>query len=233
MGVFSLAGWSRRIRAGLLVSRVTQDTATPLLASRKGLSPAMAGLSRPFRSQSVCDSAVLQPRGCIATVSVWALPRSLATTGGIIVYFLFLQVLRCFSSLRSPPTIGRIPALQAGGLSHSEIRGSRDICSFPRLIAAYHVLHRLREPRHPPCALSYLSYRLRLDVARTVYTFSLYFGFKLCFCHIMSKIVSVVLMIDYVRLRSLRLSSNLHAVENNGFEPLTPCLQSRCSSQLS
>ena len=31
---------------------------------------------------------------------VWALPRSLATTGGIIVYFLFLQVLRCFSSLR-------------------------------------------------------------------------------------------------------------------------------------
>ena len=24
-----------------------------------------------------------------------------------------------------------------------------------------------------------------------------------------------------------------HQVENNGFEPLTPCLQSRCSSQLS
>ena len=23
------------------------------------------------------------------------------------------------------------------------------------LIAAYHVLHRLREPRHPPCALRY------------------------------------------------------------------------------
>ena len=172
------------------------------------------------------------PCGAV-TPKVWALPRSLATTGGIIVYFLFLQVLRCFSSLRSPPTIGRIPALQAGGLSHSEIRGSRDICSFPRLIAAYHVLHRLREPRHPPCALSYLSYRLRHYVARTVYTFSLYFGFKLCFCHIMSKIVRVVLMIDYVRLRSLRLSSNLHAVENNGFEPLTPCLQSRCSSQLS
>ena len=97
------------------------------------------------------------------TLQVWALPRSLATTGGIIVYFLFLQVLRCFSSLRSPPTIGRIPALQAGGLSHSEIRGSRDICSYPRLIAAYHVLHRLREPRHPPCALSYLSYRIRLS----------------------------------------------------------------------
>ena len=34
---------------------------------------------------------------------VWALPRSLATTGGIIIYFLFLRVLRCFSSPRSPP----------------------------------------------------------------------------------------------------------------------------------
>ena len=115
------------------------------------------------------------------TLQVWALPRSLATTGGIIVYFLFLQVLRCFSSLRSPPTIGRIPALQAGGLSHSEIRGSRDICSYPRLIAAYHVLHRLREPRHPPCALSYLSYlKYDLTAARSVYTFSLYFSvFKL------------------------------------------------------
>ena len=33
---------------------------------------------------------------------VWAIPRSLATTYGIIVYFLFLRVLRCFSSPRSP-----------------------------------------------------------------------------------------------------------------------------------
>ena len=41
--------------------------------------------------------------GVALTTPVWALPRSLATTGGIIVYFLFLEVLRCFSSLRSPP----------------------------------------------------------------------------------------------------------------------------------
>ena len=45
-----------------------------------------------------CHIVVLQPRRCIATTPVWALPRSLATTGGIIVYFLFLRVLRCFSS---------------------------------------------------------------------------------------------------------------------------------------
>ena len=40
--------------------------------------------------------------GEAGTSPVWALPRSLATTGGIIVYFLFLGVLRCFSSPRSP-----------------------------------------------------------------------------------------------------------------------------------
>ena len=28
------------------------------------------------------------------------------------------------------------------------------MCISPQLIAAYHVLHRLSEPRHPPCALS-------------------------------------------------------------------------------
>ena len=36
------------------------------------------------------------------TFMVWAIPRSLATTEGIIIYFLFLRVLRCFSSPRSP-----------------------------------------------------------------------------------------------------------------------------------
>ena len=28
------------------------------------------------------------------------------------------------------------------------------VCSSPQLIAAYHVLRRLSEPRHPPCALN-------------------------------------------------------------------------------
>ena len=73
--------------------------------------------------------------------------------------FLLLQVLRCFSSLRSPPrTVARIITLQVIGLSHSEIAGSRVICTYPALIAAYRVLHRLREPRHPPCALTLFSH---------------------------------------------------------------------------
>ena len=45
--------------------------------------------------------------------------------------------------------------LQTAGLSHSEIRGLKVICTYPQLIAAYHVLLRLREPRHPPFALTY------------------------------------------------------------------------------
>ena len=49
---------------------------------------------------------------------------------------------------------GLLPA----GLPHSEILGSKVICTYPKLIAAYHVLHRLREPRHPPCALAYFLY---------------------------------------------------------------------------
>ena len=52
--------------------------------------------------------------------------------------------------------------LQTAGLSHSEIPGSMVICTYPELIAAYHVLPRLHEPRHPPCALSYFLYDCRV-----------------------------------------------------------------------
>ena len=44
------------------------------------------------------------------------------------------------------------------GFPHSEIRGSKAICASPRLIAACHVLRRLPVPRHPPCALSCLTF---------------------------------------------------------------------------
>ena len=49
-----------------------------------------------------------------------------------------------------------IICLQHIGLTHSEICGSKVICTYPQLFAAYHVLHRLWEPRHPPYALNYL-----------------------------------------------------------------------------
>ena len=46
------------------------------------------------------DVRVLTPN--ILLYSVWAPPLSLATTRGIVIYFLFLRVIRCFSSPGSP-----------------------------------------------------------------------------------------------------------------------------------
>ena len=121
--------------------------------------------------------------------------------------FLFLRVLRCFSSPRSPHRTSGDDSLTAAGLSHSEIRGSQAVCAYPRLFAAYHVLLRLREPRHPPCALARFSFVSRAPAV----------GAAGAACAMMSKILR---------------PSNGH-VENIGLEPMTPCLQGRRSSQLS
>ena len=55
-----------------------------------------------------------------------------------------------------------IPEYCSGGFPHSEISGSTDICSSPKLIAACHVLHRLLMPRHSPCALYSLTKEIQL-----------------------------------------------------------------------
>ena len=135
--------------------RVTQDTTKPHSASNTGLSPSVVELSRSFFSLSAYYGVVLQPRICVATHAVWALPRSLATTGGITELFSLPAGTKMFQfpAFASAHKV-QITALQAAGLSHSEIPGSMVICTYPGLIAAYHVLHRLREPRHPPDALT-------------------------------------------------------------------------------
>ena len=46
-----------------------------------------------------------------------------------------------------------------GGLPHSDILGSKLVCSSPKLFAACHVLHRLLAPRHSPYTLSSLTIR--------------------------------------------------------------------------
>ena len=71
---------------------------------------------------------------------------------GYRLFFLFLQVLRCFSSLRSLH-VAMVTGLQPAGLPHSDICGSFPVCGSPQLFAAYHVLPRLQKPRHPPFAL--------------------------------------------------------------------------------
>ena len=60
------------------------------------------------------------------TGRVWAVPRSLATTGGITFCFLFLGVLRCFSS-PGLPLISRCRAVSPAGCP---IRRSADHRSF-------------------------------------------------------------------------------------------------------
>ena len=110
-------------------------------------------------SVKVAES-ILQSEPHGARTMVWALPRSLAATYGIDVSF--------SSSGYLDVSVHRVPlhtlwigvwihAVCACGFPHSEICGSRDICSSPQLIAAYHVFLRLLVPRHPPCALSSLT----------------------------------------------------------------------------
>ena len=87
-----------------------------------------------------------------------------------LICFLFLEVLRWFTSLGSPlPTYvfsWRSLNMTSVGLPHSEIPGSKRACRSPRLIAACCVLHRLSLPRHPPSTLSNLTIKC-LDLMRS------------------------------------------------------------------
>ena len=105
----------------------------------------------PFRVHT--PIVLLQP--------VWPLPISLAATFGIDVSF--------SSSAYLDVSVQRVPGVTlwihvtstevfSARFPHSEISGSKDICSSPKLFAAYHVFHRLLVPRHPPCALSRLTF---------------------------------------------------------------------------
>ena len=157
-GVFSLAGWSRRIQAGLHVSRPTQDAARGRGTSATGLSPSAAPLSRRPRLVPLPPQArSYNPGDARRRPPVWAPPLSLATTRGIIGLFSLPAGTKMFQfpAFASPHEKNGDTG-KAGGLSHSETRGSKATCAYPRIIAACHVLHRLREPRHPPCALELL-----------------------------------------------------------------------------
>ena len=158
------------------MSRVTQESTAQPFPPRKGLSPAMAMLSSMFRDRAG------QARGA----SYYPAMAQMYHDGlgsspfarhywGNHCYFLLLQVLRCFSSLRSPHRHVTGDSLKKkAGLSHSEIRASTVICTYTRLIAAYHVLHRLREPRHPTCALDYFLMTLYVKTIQVAHTFSCY-----------------------------------------------------------
>src|ERR671933_3089654 len=105
-----------------------------------------------------------------------------------------------------PPTRSGSRPITAEGLPHSETTGSMPDCGPPVVALLVCVLRRLVVPRHPPPAYRVLPGHGSLGkrVQRTRHN---------CFS-------------------SQRISMNLlrvHLVERRGFEPLTPCLQSRCS----
>ena len=122
----------------------------------------LSGRSSQNRSAGIIESRMQsEPRG--ARTPVWALPVSLAATPGIEFSF--------FSSGYLDVSVHRVPfhtlwigvwmtGVRPAGFPHSDIHGSKDICSSPWLFAAYHVFLRLLVPRHPPCALLRLTCQL-------------------------------------------------------------------------
>ena len=102
LGVFSLAGWSPQIQTGFHVSRPTQ---VPLSYHHTYLYRTITVYGRTFQIVPVLVMITFERSynpDIAVTTSVWAIPRSIATTKGIDNFFLFLGVLRCFSSPRLP-----------------------------------------------------------------------------------------------------------------------------------
>ena len=134
------------------------------------------------------------------------------------VFFLFLEVLRCFSSLGSRRATygfsdGRL-GITPAGFPHSGILGSKPACGSPRLIAASHALHRFLAPRHPPFALSSLT-------TTSLPTYGE---------HRLATLENQRIRLSKSRAaRAATASIAFRLVEMTGVEPATPCLQSRCS----
>jgi hypothetical protein len=151
--------------------------------------------------------------------------------------FLFLKVLRCFSSLRSPllPMDSVIDILELPRMG-SPIQRSPDqslLSGYPKLIAASHVFHRHPAPRHPPSALSSLAIALHHSVQSQSETFS---AFEIAFpvfsfqrANRVSALSQVLRTKSWNMLRIQLLVLIAYLVEVNGLEPMTPSLQSWCS----
>ena len=115
----------------------------------------LSGLLSQNSSAGIAESIMRsEPRN--ARTPVWALSISLAAT--LEIEFSF------FSSPYLDVSVQAVPdawlcihhtttEVFSARFPHSDISGSKDICSSPKLFAAYHVFHRLLVPRHPPCAL--------------------------------------------------------------------------------
>ena len=100
-GVFSLTRWSWQIQTGFHVPRPTQGTARMLFLTYTGLSPSVVGCSKTILLQNT--SPYCSPTTPILPKQYWF--RLIPFRSPLLwnhYYFLFLWVLRCFSSPRSP-----------------------------------------------------------------------------------------------------------------------------------
>ena len=172
MGVFSLTGWSRQKHSGLHVSRATRvsiPTRSLIFAygaiTLYGSTFQKIWLMIDFLTcRRICKFLRIDPTTPLTQrLQTWHV-NGLGSSpfarrySGNHYYFLFQELLRCISSLRFlyQPYKFRLKFsdITQKRFSYSDIPGSKVVCTSPRLIAAYHVLHRLHVPRHPPYALS-------------------------------------------------------------------------------
>lgn len=113
-----------------------------------------------YRSTTLKESRMQSEPHSARTV-VWALTISLAAT--LVIEFSFFSYCYLDVSVHSVPLHRLciylwIHELSSCRFPHSDIPGSKVICTSPRLFAAYHVLRRRLVPRHPPYALCSLIY---------------------------------------------------------------------------
>ncbi len=126
----------------------------------RGCHPLRPAFPGAFRSALPRPSSpALQPRARLDARGLGSSPFARRYSGSHCCFPL-LRLLRCFSSSGWQPL--SVGAIARAGFPHSDIRGSKAVRASPRLFAACRVLLRLREPRHPPCALRYLSRTARV-----------------------------------------------------------------------
>ena len=97
----ALADGAARFRGSPSGSPLLRILNPQSLATTTGLSPPAVGLPRPFVFEKLLDVESYNPDPAV-TGPVWASTRSLATTDAITDCFLFLRLLRCFSSAGEP-----------------------------------------------------------------------------------------------------------------------------------
>ena len=163
--VFRLGGWSPHLLTGFHVPADTLDPVSLLSISPTSLSLSPDRFPKTIRLSSAVPCTVHTPK--VLLLPVWPLPLSLATTRGISVDFSSSRYLDV--SVPGVPLMHLLIQCMIHGSSpcvfpHSEICGSKLICSSPQLIAACHVLLRLLMPRHSPYALLSFNFFLLLQV---------------------------------------------------------------------